>query len=225
MGLMILGVLASAWARPWPLFDDPSRWEPLTVRETEVGPVSIATQRIEDQDCVQGVLVTEVPMRWLDDVVADTSGDDGWRSTEIVETRMLHLSDNRMDFYQVMDVPDWTLLADRWWLLTAWTEHAEANTRRLRWQRVEDPAAYATVRAEVATRFPGVVEMPVNWGEWVFVDEGAVRRTTYRVCTDLGGSLPRWIQRIALRRSLPDNLVDLVREARRRASGAMASPP
>jgi hypothetical protein len=212
-------VLGAAFAQEdhaWAQLDEAHAWEPVTIRETDVGPVSISVQRVGAHDCVQGSLRTEVPLRWLEAVVNDTSGDESWRTTEVAVSKMLLLTRDRMEFYQVMDVPDWTMSADRWWLLRAWSEPPGATTRRFRWHHLDALASYPEVHAAVQERFPGAIELPVNWGEWVFHDQGEERETTYRVCTDLGGSLPKWIQRLAIRQTLPDNLVDLVREARRR---------
>lgn len=201
---------------PWSQLDVAEAWAPVTTRETDVGPVAIAVQRVGPHDCVQGSLRTDVPLVWLDAVINDTSGDSSWRTTEVAVSEMLLLTRDRMEFYQVMDVPDWTMSADRWWLLRAWSEPPGAATRRFRWHHLDARVHYPAVHAAVQERFPGAIELPVNWGEWVFFDRGQERETTYRVCTDLGGSLPQWIQRLAIRQTLPDNLVDLVREARRR---------
>jgi hypothetical protein len=117
-----------------------------------------------------------------------------------------------------MDVPNWTMVADRWWLLRAWTETSEAQTLRYRWRRVDAATAYPEVHARVAEQFPGAIELPVNWGEWLFEDKGEERVASYRVCTEMGGSLPKWIQRLAIRRTLPDNIVELVGEAKKRSA-------
>lgn len=202
---------------PWAKLGAEDAWVSAGVRQTDVGEITIATQRIGGQECLQGKLRTTVGLAALHQVLNDPSGDERWRTTQVAVSETLLRTAERVEFYQVMDVPDGTMAADRWWLLRAWSEAGGTSERRFRWQRLDAQTSYPAVHASVQERFPGAVEMPVNWGEWVFRDLGAERDTTYRVCTDLGGSLPSWIQRMATQRTLPDNLVDLVREARRRS--------
>jgi hypothetical protein len=215
----LLLALAPAHAeRPWADLDHAATWEPVTTRNTEVGEVVVHYKRLGEQDCVQGVLVTALPVAQLQSAVNDINGSKDWSEQGLAASEVLDMAAHHVDFYQVMDVPDWTMASDRWWLLRAYTHVDADGTPRFRWYRLDAATAYPEVHASVVARFPRAIEMPVNWGEWVFQpDDTGKTRASYRVCTSLGGSLPAWIQRMAIRRTLPDSIVDLVRAAEGRA--------
>ena len=61
------------------------------------------------------------------------------------------------------------------------------------------------------------IEFLVNIGGWT-IQEVAPRdiRLRYHICSDTGGSLPQWIQRRVSEGTVPNAVVDLVREAKRR---------
>ena len=63
---------------------------------------------------------------------------------------------------------------------------------------------------------PEAIEPPINVGDWHFRNAGAAVEIRYRICTEVGGAMPRVLQRMATRRALPDAVGDVVREARRR---------
>jgi hypothetical protein len=56
----------------------------------------------------------------------------------------------------------------------------------------------------------------VNVGDWTFTPKGDTTTIRYRICTDAGGNIPRWVGEIAAKSTLPTNLADLVKEVRRR---------
>ena len=61
------------------------------------------------------------------------------------------------------------------------------------------------------------IEVPKNWGEWLFTPAGTGTDIKYRVCTEAGGSVPMWLQKLGAQRTLPDTVADLVREAKKRS--------
>ena len=50
---------------------------------------------------------------------------------------------------------------------------------------------------------------PVNFGSWQVEKYGDNSKLTYRLCTDPGGSIPRWMVEFANQRLLPKILLDL----------------
>jgi hypothetical protein len=72
------------------------------------------------------------------------------------------------------------------------------------------------VYQKVKDEHPNAVEPTVNVGSWVFDAGDSGVKMTYSICTRPGGSIPVAIQNAATRRTLPDTLGDVVREARRR---------
>jgi hypothetical protein len=59
----------------------------------------------------------------------------------------------------------------------------------------------------------------VNVGDWTFSPQGNGTRIRYRICTDAGGNIPRWVGEIAAKSTLPTNLADIVTEVKRRVGG------
>ena len=47
-------------------------------------------------------------------------------------------------------------------------------------------------------------------------DDTGIVQIDRGICTDAGGAIPQWLQRTTTRRTLPDTVGDLVREAKRR---------
>ena len=69
---------------------------------------------------------------------------------------------------------------------------------------------------DFAAANPKAVEPPINVGGWYFKDAGAGVDITYLICTDAGGSIPYAIQNAATKKTLPDTVGDVVREAKKR---------
>jgi hypothetical protein len=226
---MITGVLhlllaaPAHGARPWDQLDEPTGWSRLAERDTDVGRIRVALRRLDGADCVQGALRTDVPLARLVEVVDDVPSAVRWNSAGLSASEVVGRGEGWMDVYQYMPIPDWTLVADRWWVLRGWSDAPKTGGARFRWERVDAEEAYPALAERLAVKGDNL-EIAVNWGEWVFVPvQGTTLDVRYRVCTDIGGSLPRWIQRLATQRTLPDTIVDLVREAWRRERGG-ASP-
>ena len=54
-------------------------------------------------------------------------------------------------------------------------------------------------------------------GGWEFKPEGSQTRVRYTICTDSGGSVPRGVQNMATKTTLPDTVGDLIRESLKRS--------
>jgi hypothetical protein len=119
--------------------------------------------------------------------------------------------------YQYLDVPDWTLTKDRVWFLRG-TVIRDGAALGLRWERLEQGGDHKEIYDDFFARHPKAIEVPVNVGAWMFTpsDDGTV--VEYTICSVQGGNLPIKLGMQVTTTTLPDNVGDLVREARRRAA-------
>ena len=190
-------------------------WTPLTTtRRTETGDVVVALKTIEGAPCLRGTMtVTGTSPNTLYDVVTDVPAAARFSSETLRVSRVLGRVDGKVHYYQHLDVPDWTLVADRFWVLEGWDASSGAR-RAFRWQTFAWRSVYPQVAAEVAAS--GAVEPTPNWGSWVFEGSDSGTRAVYVLCTNPAGSLPQWLAEAAATKTLPNTMADVAREAQRR---------
>jgi hypothetical protein len=210
-------ILASvALADPSHAAVESASWEEVTRRtHADAGEVVVYRATVDGVDCFRGTAKVSVEAKKMLDVVADVEGAVRWSSAGVTEAKMLSKSGNKVEYFQYLDVPGWTMASDRFWFLSA-TLETGPDTWALRWQRLENGGAHKAVYDQIKADHSSAVEPPVNVGAWVFAPEGDATRLTYSVCTHPGGSIPVAVQNAATKKTLPDTLGDVVREAKRR---------
>lgn len=209
--------MLAAWAVE-PAYEslEASGWAEVAVRETELGVVKVLHKKVGEVDCLQGVTTTKVGIAALHGVVLDVASAPKWTENKLVMSDVLGGGGDQIDFAQMLDVPDWTLVADRYWVLRGTTLRGADGSVRFRWQRLDAGTAYPKVKEKALAYSSRAVEPPVNWGEWMFRPVGGSVEVAYRACSDVGGSLPTSIQRWVASRTLPDTVADMIREAAKR---------
>lgn len=213
---MLLISLSLAFADPSHAAIDAATWSELARKNhSEAGEILIQSASIEGVDCFRGVATTDVPGAKMLDVVADVEGAVSWSTAGLADAKLLAKNGNRMDYYQFLDVPGWTMASDRFWFLTSVVESTDTRWS-LKWNRLEQGGAHKAAYDAFKAKHSSAVEPPVNAGSWVFETTSTGTRMTYSVCTDSGGSIPAAVQSAATRKTLPDTLGDVVREARAR---------
>jgi hypothetical protein len=210
---MTSGALAQPPA--WDVISDADGWKELATRKSDYGEVQVYVKEINSLACLQGILTADADVSRLLEVVTDIDSAVTWSSADLTDSKLLRRGPGTIDFYQYLDVPNWTLVADRYWFLRAEWE-SEDRGARFRWTRLDPDSTYADRRAEILDYNDRAVEPPINWGEWVFSNEGPTTEVRYRACADIGGVIPQSIQRWVATRTLPDTVADVVREAIRR---------
>lgn len=196
--------------------EDPSGWKTVETREIEgVGPVQVQHKQVLGEDCLAGSTVAALDPDLLLAAATDVENQARWSSWTLPAARKLGGSATSFDYYQVLDNP--APIADRFWFVHARTS-TEAGVRIFRWDQVDAAAAWPAELAAVQARFPTAVSTRTNLGDWTFTPEAAGTRIRYRICTDAGGNIPRWVGEIAARSTLPTNVGDLVREVKRRSA-------
>jgi len=206
-----------AWAAE-PSFEPLSsadEWKKVAERNSDVGRVDVRLKRINDLPCLEGRVVVPESPESLWGVATDIPSATSWSSAGLTASEALGKGADWVDYFQYLDVPGWTLVADRFWVLRGKTLR-EGEDIRFRWWRESWQEVYPEAAERIATDHPKAIEPPINYGEWQFAPQEEGTLVVYRACADVGGSLPTSIQRFVASRTLPDTVADLVLEARRR---------
>jgi len=207
---------AAAMAEPTHAAIDAASWEEVTRRShADAGEVVVSRSTVDGVDCFRGTAKVDVPGEKMLDVVADVEGAVRWSSAGVTEAKLLGRSGSTVEYFQYLDVPGWTMASDRFWFLKANIESG-TDSWALRWSRLIDGGSHKEAYAKVKTDHSSAVEPPTNVGSWVFETADGGTRLIYSVCTHPGGSIPVAVQNAATKKTLPDTLGDVVREARRR---------
>lgn len=214
---MIAWMMAAAMAGSpdWTSLTSTSGWKSITTKSSEFGSIGVWHKEIDGIPCLLGTLQTDVPVAHLMEIVMDIPSSTRWSSADLGISETLKRSGNVLEFWQYINIPNWTMVADRFWVLRG--ERAVLGTaERFRWQRIDAASAYPSLITRARERDSGAVEPPTNWGEWDFVANSEGTQVQYRACADVGGSIPQSIQQWIATRTLPDTVGDVVREAKRR---------
>lgn len=216
--MWILTSTLAAAASPSHAQIDAAVWEPLTtVRHADAGQVEVSRSSVAGVQCFQGIArVGSLSPAELMDVILDFDSVERWSSAGVSDSRVLAHTPGKIEYYQYLDIPGWTMASDRFWFLSASIERAE-GLQDFRWSPLSDGGAHRSLYEQVKQRHPSAVEPPINVGGWRFASVGDKTEITYQICTHPGGSIPPMVQNAATRKTLPDSIGDLVRETRRRS--------
>ncbi len=196
----------------WSTLDTPG-WAEMAQRDTDMGRVRVDHRKIGEVDCLQGTVVSPISPARLLAVAIDIPAAKRWSHVDLVFSETLRKEENSLDYAQMLDIPNWTLVADRFWVLRGDIIPQPGEAKVFRWHRIDGAAKYPKITERALAYHSGAIEPPINWGEWSFRPgpEGTVVR--YRGCSDVGGSLPASVQKWVAQRTLPDTVADLLREA------------
>ncbi|MEQ1501116.1 MAG: hypothetical protein ABMB14_02750 [Myxococcota bacterium] len=209
-------LVTTALAAPTQAAMESASWASVTTASNDAaGKIEILKTTVDGIECYRGAATTDVPPPKLLAVVADVEGATRWSSAGITEAKLLSKSGNEIAYYQYLDVPGWTMASDRFWFLKSTLSSSETSAS-LVWSPLSAGGGFTDVYQKVKTDHPDAVEPTVNVGSWRF--EGATPnvKVTYSICTQPGGSIPVAIQNAATKRTLPDTVGDVIREARAR---------
>ncbi|MDP2312705.1 MAG: hypothetical protein Q8P41_07355 [Pseudomonadota bacterium] len=189
-------------------------WTEVARKQADsVGEIVIRHKEIGGQDCLEGSTTAALPADALLAAAADIPTQPSWSSWKVPASVKLSGGASSLDYYQVLDNP--SPIADRYWFLHG-TVGRVGEDRVFTWELVDPATAWPAALAQVAAGWPDAVMTRVNVGDWTFTPQGAVTRIRYRICTDAGGNIPRWVGEIAAKTTLPTNIADIVKEVRRR---------
>jgi hypothetical protein len=215
--MLALTLAAVALGKPTHAQIESASWKQVASRDTDQGTVLVYSGMVAGMECFRGTGSTPVPVPKLFEVATDIPSATRWSTAGLSQSEWLTKSATTLEYWQYLDVPGWTMSADRFWFVRS-TVHVADDVAWEKWDALLGGGPHAAKFAEVAAAHPDAVEPTVNIGEWLFKADGTGNSTVdYMVCTDPGGSIPMAIQSAATRRTLPDTVADLVREARKRA--------
>lgn len=215
---MLLWLVSAAVAADFDAMFAADGWAAAaTSSAEETGEIVLSTKVIDGNTCLRGEATVTASIDKLAEVVADVPAAAEFSSEKLIASRVLGRDGDRVEYYQHLDVPNWTMVANRFWVLQG-TASVDGETRSYRWDRFEWREKYADLAAELARDHASAVEPNPNFGGWVFTPEGSAVKATYYLCSNAGVSLPEWVQRAAATRTLPGTMADVVREAQRRSA-------
>ncbi len=194
-----------------------ANWSHLTDRNhDDAGTVKVYSATVADVSCFKATAQTEeADADTMLGVVTDIVGAKRWSTAGVTRAEVLGRSGDTITYFQYLDVPGWTMSADRFWFLTGKVDDSSA-TKTMEWSRIDPSGPYGDRYRSFKTENPKAVEPPVNVGGWYFTPAGSGASIEYRICTDAGGSIPYAIQNAATKKTLPDTVGDVVREAKKR---------
>lgn len=214
---MLSFVVAGAFAAPTHAQMESAAWERYATREhDDAGKVEIFTAQIGGLPCFRASATTaDADAGTMLKVVMDVTGAKRWSSAGVTKAEVLSRAGNSMAYYQYLDVPGWTMTSDRFWFLQSVVVD-EGTKKKLLWDKLDVTGPYAQRYQQFKAQNPSAVEPPVNVGSWMFESRDFGVDVHYSICTDAGGSIPTAIQSAATRKTLPDTVGDVVREAKKR---------
>lgn len=214
--LLVAAALAADPAALRSGLEDSAGWTLVETKQVDgVGPVEVRHKKVLGEDCLAGSAVAALDPDKLLAAASDVEHQAAWSSWKVPEARRLTGAGTSFDYYQLLDNP--APIADRFWFVHARTG-TEAGVRYFRWDQVDAAAAYPADLAALQSRWPDAVSTRTNVGDWTFSPQPAGGTLVrYRICTDAGGNIPRWVGEIAARSTLPTNIADLVKEVKRRS--------
>lgn len=198
----------------WAALADPSGWTEVSrSEEPGVGEVVVRHKDVAGQPCLEGTTRAKLDPDALLAASSDIPTQPKWSTWTLPYSAILERQGEAFVYAQVLDNP--YPVADRAWFLRGEAVR-QGSERVFRWDRV-DPAGYPQARAAIEAVSSGAVVTQVNLGDWTFSPQpDGDTRIRYRICTDAGGSIPRWAGEYAATKTLPTNLGDIVREVKRR---------
>jgi hypothetical protein len=215
--VLLLSTPAFAATPTWSQLFADSGWTSDSDNNTsDAGMVHVDTRQIEGIPCFRATATATATPDQLVAVAEDIEGSVQWSSAGVTESKVFSKSGGAMEYYQYLDVPGWTMASDRFWFLASTTTKTDTGIT-FKWNRLEAGGSHADAYQGVKTNHPDAVEPPVNVGGWMFEPKDGKTQVRYYICTDSGGSIPGFVQTAATRKTLPDTLSDLIKEANKRA--------
>ncbi|MCB9744754.1 MAG: hypothetical protein H6741_12650 [Alphaproteobacteria bacterium] len=184
-----------------------------------VGPITARHKPLDGVDCLEASVLTDKDPALLKEIILDVAGNVDWSSADLLMSKELVRQPTRIDYVQVLNLP--LPMSDRYWFLRGEVREGldGPGSWSFAWTRIDGAALYPEMHAKTLADYDAPVEVTLNVGSWALVPRGDKTLARFRSCSDSGGSIPRWAGEKAARMMLPNNVVDLIQEAEKRAGG------
>lgn len=209
--ITLLFATALAGTARFDLLESDSGWRDVGNRSSSYGRIDVRSREIDGLTCYAGAVNAAVSVDALLRVTGHMVRSPEWSSASLPVSEELERSGSSFVLFQLFDVPNWTMAADRYWVLRGSTSRSSDGSGAYRYERV-DPSAWPRV-AQVLGGYSGAVEPPTNFGRWSFTPAGDGTRVEYRGCSAFGGSIPSSIQTWLGVQQLPTMLEELITAA------------
>ena len=218
--LLTLSGVALAGPADWATLLSDSGWSELATPSTSAtGTIDLRLKEIGGTPCLRGDATVDAPVDKLYDAITDIPAAKDFSSEKLLAARFLNdASNSKRHYYQHLDVPNWTMASDRFWVLEGFD--ASSGPKKIyRWDRFDWRTAYPDLATYIDSEHSSAIEPQTNWGAWEFwPGDGGRTKVRYYICSDAGGSLPDWVSRAAATKTLPNTMADVINEAKRRAA-------
>lgn len=214
--IVLLAMGLAVGAQPdWDGLRADDGWRDLGERRSSIGPVNVRTKKVDGVGCVEGRAAVDVPAASMTVLARDMVSALEWSSADLADSQVIEqTSGDEFVLYQYYDAPGWTLTADRYWVIRG-TATAAEGSGGYRYERV--PATdFASAHEQAMARSKGAIEPPINYGEWMFTEDGGTTRILYRSCADVGGRIPDSLMHWLNTTQVPNMIADFVTEAAKR---------
>ncbi len=191
-----------------------SNWEEFGTKTTEVGEVKQRHLNLDGVDCLEGTVITQVPLDTLLAITVDVANNPLWTSSDLAFSELLYEGLDGIHYLQLLQNP--APISDRYWYLQGRVTQ-DGDGKVFSWDHLDGSQHYPPRHAALMTQHGGAVEVAFNLGSWSFYPRPDGRTLArFRSCTNAGGRIPLWIAEAAAKALLPNNLVDLIRYAESR---------
>lgn len=209
---------STAQAAPtWAEVEAVKDWDSLTEKRHKVaGTVSVFNKEVSGTPCFRAIATTTATPAVMMDVATDILGSLKWSTAGLTKSEILGKKGASIDYFQYVNVPAWTFSSDRFWILRG-TASQQGTERQFTWHRLGEKGGPYSAKFLAIQEETGAIEPPVNVGGWEFIPQQSNTLVRYTICTDSGGSVPRGVQNMATKTTLPDTVGDLIRESLKRS--------
>lgn len=204
----LLLTAAFAGSARFDLLESDSGWKDIGNRASSYGRIDVRSREIDGLTCFSGAVNAQVSVDTLVRITGHMVRSPEWSSASLPVSEELERSGSSFVLFQLFDVPNWTLAADRYWVLRGLVSRGGDGSGAYRYERV-DPSGYPRV-AQVLAGYSGAIEPPTNFGRWTFTPTGDATRVEYRGCSAFGGSIPSSIQTWLGLQQLPTMMEELI---------------
>src|SRR5689334_2193914 len=114
--LVLLAAVAQA-EESWNVLSSADTWPNVSQRSTDAGNVTSYHRKLGETHCLKGQTTSKLTPAQILVVAEDIEGSLKWSKAGLTVSKTLKRTGDGIEFYQLLDIPDWTMVTDRYWIL------------------------------------------------------------------------------------------------------------